>query len=227
MSFEIQCQNCGALSSPSVGICPYCKAVLSGPGAGDPTFKNIKALYEKGDLNNALSLAATIEKESPESLEKPEFVLLYSKILFEAEAPSSKLRALLQKAQLKYPENQEILEYLELVIAKGNLSHGKNDSGELSLKNILMRSPSNVHAAFLLGSHLFWVEKDPKAGLIFLEKCVKVRPNFLRALACLATVYRKIGAEAQAVRLYKRCVELESDQGMKALFVKMANGEKL
>ena len=29
MNFEIICSNCGAPSSPTIGVCPYCKAVMT------------------------------------------------------------------------------------------------------------------------------------------------------------------------------------------------------
>ena len=29
MNFEIACSNCGAISSPVVGVCPFCKSVMT------------------------------------------------------------------------------------------------------------------------------------------------------------------------------------------------------
>lgn len=228
MSFPISCQNCGAPSTPAVGVCPYCKAVFQTAKIKEnPTITNIKSIYEEGDLPKALSLASLAEKDKPDLLKNPNFVLLYGKILLEAEAPSSKIRAIFQKAQMEHGENQEITDYLEILQAKGNLKAGKGDTGEEELKNILRRSPKNPHAAFLLGSHLFWVEKDHQAGLIYLEKAVRHRPNFLRAVACLASLYKQIGSEALARKLFQKCVSLEKDSSMKEFFKKLASGASL
>lgn len=225
MSFPITCESCGASSGPSVGVCPYCKNVLrSGKLKESPTITNVRKLFEAGDVAKALSLASLAEREKPELLDNATFVLLYAKILLETEAPSSKMRAILQKAQMTHADNAELAEYLELVSAKALLKQGREDAGEVELKNILRRSPANAHAAFLLGSHLFWVEKDARAGLVYLEKAVRARPNFLRALACLAALYREMGAEAQARKLFQRCVALEGEPVMKDFFRKMATG---
>ena len=224
MSFPIFCENCGAPSTPSVGVCPYCKAVFqSAKIKENPTVTNIRSVFDEGDLPKALSLAALAEKEKTELTKNPNFVILYVKILIEVEAPSSKIRALLQKAQMENGTNQEITDYLEILIAKGNLKAGKGDAGEEELKNILRRSPKNAHAAFLLGSHLFWVEKDHQAGLIYLEKAVRHRPNFLRANACLASLYKQIGSEALARKLFQKCISLEKDSSMKDFFKKLAS----
>jgi len=219
MSFSLQCQGCGASSGPSVGVCPYCKTVLSTKkGAENPSVKAMRDLYEKGDLAQALALGSVAEKEKPKLLESPAFVLLFAQILLEAEAPSSKIRALLQRALMEHPGEAALQEYLEIVNAKVDLSHDKADPGEVALKNLLQRSPGNPHAAFMLGSHLFWVEQDSRAGLVYLERAVKNRPNFLRALACLGALYGSIGAEAQAKKLFQRCVALEKNPEMKKYF---------
>jgi tetratricopeptide (TPR) repeat protein len=228
MSFALKCENCGAPSGPSVGVCPYCKTPFRvEANQQSPTMKNIQKLFDEGDLAKALSLATFAEKEKPELLNNVAYVLIYAKILIEAEAPSSKIRAILQRAQMHHPENVEIAEYLEIIDAKNQLKLGREDAGEIELKNILRRSPNNAHAAFYLGSHLFWVEKDKNQGLVYLEKAIRARPNFLRALACLAAICQAMGSDARAAKLFQRCVELETEPGMKEFFQKMANGEKV
>ncbi len=228
MSFALKCENCGAPSGPSVGVCPYCKSPFkSGAVQESPTITNIRNAFNLGDLSKALALATMAEKEKPELLKDMAFVLIYSKVLIEAEAPSSKIRSMLQRILLTHPENAEIAEYLEIINARAHLKQGREDAGEVELKNILRRSPNNAHAAFYLGSHLFWVEKDKSQGLIYLEKAIRARPNFLRALACLATVCQAMGSEGRAMKLFQRCVELETEPGMKEFFQKMAKGEKI
>ena len=224
MNFEIICSNCGAPSSPSVGVCPFCKAVLTVKGSKDaPTITKIRALFNDGKLDQALSLAQALEKEKPSVLKNPNFVILYVQILLEADGPSSKMKSLLSLALLKNPDNSLLSEYLEIVEAKSHLSHEKNDLGEVMLTNIIRRSPQNVYALFLLGSHLFWVEKDTQRSLKYLEECVRIRPNFLRASACLAALYKTLDFDAPAARLFKRCAALTTSQNMKKYFKSLAS----
>lgn len=224
MSFGLVCGHCGAPSGPAVGVCPYCKSVFTGGKAKKepPTVSNIRAHYDKGELDRALSLAVALEKGKPDLLLNPRFALLFAQILIETEGPSSKARAVLQKALLEHPGEAVLQEYLELLHAKANLCHGRNDAGEGALKNILQRNPHNAHAAFLLGSHLFWVEGETRAALVHLERAVKNRPNFLRALACLAALYREMGAVPQARKLFQRCAALEKEPVMKKNFLEWA-----
>lgn len=227
MSFSLLCQSCGAASGPSVGICPFCKAVFKAKGPlENPSVKAMRDHFQKGELAQALSLGAIAEKEKPKLLENSAFVLLYAQVLLESEAPSSKIRAMLQRALMESPNEQALHEYLEIVNAKSNFSREKDDAGELALKNLLQRSPQNPHAAFFLGSHLFWVEKDSRAGLVYLEQSVKNRPNFLRALACLGALYGTIGAEAKAKKIFQRCVTLEKNPEMKKYFQRLVANPK-
>lgn len=229
MSFDTICANCGAPSGPSVGVCPYCKSVTTASKRtpASTTLTAIRTAYNEGDLARALEMAIAAEKKDLEKHHGNEqaglhananFILLYAKILFEAEAPSSRLKSFLARAALLHPEIPEINEWLELALAKGQLQHGRDDVGETTLKNILRRSPRNGHAAFCLGSHLYWEEKSSSEALPYLEIAVRECPNFLRAHACLAHAYAKIGAIPQAKALLRKCVALERNQNMKAFF---------
>lgn len=224
MSFDIVCANCGAPSSPSVGVCPFCKGVMmrKGPGKENPTVTQIGKFYNEGRLEQALALAKTAETQKPEILKNQKFALLYAKILIEAEGPSSKIKSVLSHALLENPEDPSLIEYLEVVEAKSHLSRELNDVGEIELSHILRRSPKNVHAAFLLGSHLFWIGKETQKSLKYLEQCHRLRPNFLRAAACLGALYKTLGLDAQAGRMFRHCAALESNKEMKAYFKGLA-----
>lgn len=236
MSFETVCSNCGAPSGPSVGVCPFCKSLAHDPKKtpSSTTLTAVRAAYNDGDLARALEMATAAEKKDLEKHHGNEqaglhananFVLLYAKILFEAEAPSSRLKALLARAALLHPDVPEINEWLELALAKSQLQRGRDDVGETTLKNILRRSPRNGHAAFCLGSHLYWEEKASTEAIPYLEIAVRECPNFLRAQACLAGVYAAVGAIPQAKALLRKCATLEKNQNMKAFF--KAEYEKL
>jgi tetratricopeptide (TPR) repeat protein len=224
MSFDIVCVNCGAPSSPAIGVCPYCKSVMTTEvEKRTPAIGSIKKSFNDGQLERALSLAKVLETQKPDSLKSKEFVLLYTKILLEAEGPSTKIKSLLNQALVDNPSDPQLLEYLEVAEAESNLSREKEDAGEIALTNIIRRSPENVHALFLLGAHLFWIEKDAQRALRYLEQCVRLRPNFFRAKACLAAIYKALRMDDLAARFCNECASKASDQKTKEFFIELAN----
>ena len=226
MNFEIACSNCGAISSPVVGVCPYCKSVMSKPVAGTKQTASlplIQSLYDEGKLDQALSLAAALEKQDPEFLKNASFVLLYIQIQLEVDAPSSKTKSLLNQALIANPSNPDLMEYLEIVEAEFNLTRNPGSDGEIALMNIIRRSPKNVHALFLLGRHLFWVEQNPQGALRYLESCVRFRPNYILAKACLAAVYRALNMNDVSSRLMSDCAAKATDRSTKDFFNNLAN----
>lgn len=115
------------------------------------------------------------------------------------------------------PSNSELIDYLEIVEAKGLLKNGPNDAGSLLLKNILRRSPKNVHAHFVLGAHLFWTDHEPSLAIPHLETCVRLHPNFLRAWGCLGAIYKKLGNHQLSQMAFQKCAAIETNPGMKDL----------
>lgn len=218
MSFDLICSNCGATSGPSVGICPFCKNILTSAGEKESTtLKSFRKAFQDGRLDAALAVGKDLERAKPQLRKDQAFALLYAQVLIEAEAPSSQVKALLMEALLE-GEHPVLQEYLEVIEAKGMLSHEKEDAGEVMLKGILRRSPQNAHANFLLGSHLFWVEKDPPKAAKYLEAAVRERPTFMRAVACLGALYQTLGNGALAERSFRKCRDLESNPVLKKYF---------
>ncbi|MBI3324289.1 MAG: hypothetical protein HYZ92_03320 [Candidatus Omnitrophica bacterium] len=218
MNFETICQNCGAPSSPAVGVCPYCKAVMVKDREEEkrtPAISKVRSLFNEGDVEQALVLAQTLETQKPDAAKGAEFALLYAQILIEVDGPSSKTRSVLNHALAESPSDERLVEYLEIVEAESNLSHDNGDAGEVALANVIRRSPDSAHALFLLGSHLFWAERDTQRSLTYLQRCVQLRPNFLRAKACLAAIYKTLNLDHHAERLLKECAAKTSDRGMK------------
>jgi len=223
MSFETVCSGCGAPSSPSVGVCPFCKCIMTNKKSKDaPTISKIRELFDAGDIEKSLLLARQAEEKNPKLLDNAAFLLLYIQILIEADAPSSKVRALLTQSYLKDVENAQLSEYREILEAKNNLSHEKNDIGEQALENIIRRSPKNAHALFLLGSHLCWVENEYARAIQLLERCVVLRPNWLKANGCLTALYSKTDNEVLTQKYIRRCVTLSKDARTKAYFKSLA-----
>lgn len=224
MNFDIVCANCGAPSSPAIGVCPYCKSVMTTEAEKKmPVIADIVKFYDEGQLERALSLARALETYKPDSLKNKEFVLLYAQLLLEAVGPSTRIKSLLNQSLIDNPSDPRLLEYLEVAEAESNLSRYKDDMGEIALTNIIRRSPENAHALFLLGSHLFWAKNDAQGALGYLERCVKIRPNFFKAKACLAGVYKALNMNDLAAAFCNECASKVSDPEMKKLFVDLAN----
>ena len=223
MSFEQVCSGCGAASGPSVGICPFCKTVMASPNDGNfLQEKSIIQLYEKGKLGLALVLAKKLYTEDPKSKKDVSFLILYAKILIDAEGPSSLINGVLSDAHFIDPTNADVLDYLELMEVRNYLKKGPNDIGEVQLKNLIRRSPKNVHAHFLLGTHLFWTDEMPQEAIPHLEICVRLSPNFLRAWGCLGAIYKKLDNPQLAMRAFQKCAELETEIRMKDYFLEQA-----
>jgi hypothetical protein len=219
MSFDLACKNCGANSGPSVGVCPFCKTVMAPPSANAGAIGGLENLYTDGRLDLALSTGLSLLKTKPEAKTDLSFVLVLLKIMIEAEAPTTSIRSLIAEALLHHPGASELNDTLELLDARSGLKKGKNDVGELMLRNLIRRSPNNVHAHFFLGTHFFWTDEDPMSAVAHLETCVRLHPKFLRAWGCLGAIYKKLGHVPLAKRAFETCVALESNPKMKELFL--------
>ena len=224
MSFDLVCPHCGAPSGPSVGVCPFCKTVLSElTEKENRTLTAIKKLYQEGSVEDALAMITTLVLDKKQLEKNVNFLLLSAKLLMEAEGPTSKIRNQLTRALLVDPDHKDVNEYLEVIEAKALLKEGLNDYGEQGLKAILRRSPDNVHALFYLGTHLYWIEHQEASAIRYLERCVQVRPNFLRAWGCLGSIYDEIGEITLASRAFRKCIELEKNERMRAFFKQRLN----
>jgi tetratricopeptide (TPR) repeat protein len=219
MSFEMICPGCGAPSNPSTGICPYCKAILSTKGAEvNPTLDLISKTFKNGNLPEALGLISTLEKDKPESMADLAAVLLYLKILFESEGPLSKINSLISSGLIRFPTDPSLHEFLDLSKAKSQLNTRAVDAGIQALQGVTQRSPTNYLAFFILGSALHWEKKDELNAIKYLEKCITLRPEFLRAWACLGVAYKGIGNPSLAARAFQKCIVLETNPQMKSFF---------
>lgn len=220
MSFDVVCAQCGAPSNPSTGICPYCKSVFSDKANtnANPTLEMIRKIFDEGRLSDALGLMTSLEKENPKALEDLPTVVLYLRILFESEGPLSKINSLISSTLLKFPNDGQLHEFLELSKAKSSLNKRSIDEAINSLALLNQRSTDNYLAQFTLGAALHWEKKDEINSIKFLEKCVALRPQFLRAWACLGVAYQTLGNHALSTRAFQKCMALETDPQMKAYF---------
>ena len=102
MSFELVCGQCGAVTGPSVGVCPFCKSVMAKPAESgrDPAAETIRRYFQEGKIEDALAMASLAETQDPNAMKDVDFLVLFARILIESEAPTTKIRTLLAKALL-------------------------------------------------------------------------------------------------------------------------------
>ena len=221
MSNELECPSCGALSSPSLGACPYCKSVLA-PSKKiekeNPKVSAVKAYYSEGKLQEALFLGIKLWRENEKMKESANFLTIFAKTLFESEAYPAILNSVLAQNQFLKAPSPAVNEIKRVVHARARLEVGKNDFGELQLKEIISDNPKSAYAHFTLGTHLYFVEKDLRAAIFHLEEAVKHHPNFLRAWGCLGAIYRGLNKPQLATRAFKQAAKLETNKNMKKFF---------
>jgi tetratricopeptide (TPR) repeat protein len=225
MSFESVCESCGAPSAPAIGICPYCKAVMTSAGKGTAASETVAVLneyYVQGEIEEALSLTMKLLQD-PELQKDVGFLLLSVKVMIEAEAPIGKMNAALSQAFRLSPRDPSVLEYMAIVDAKSKIEHDLRDHAESKLIEVLRTSPKNPHASFLLGSLYFWGKKSPELAVRAMETCVRERPEFLRAWGCLGALYRSLGNKEHAAHAFRKCLEIEQDSSMRVFFTEQLN----
>ena len=211
MSFELMCETCGAPSGPSVGVCPYCKTPFASSTSQNPAVAGLRDLYERGLLKQALGEASFMNQDK-KNQEDSTFLMLYGKILLEAEGPSAHIKSCFAKAAALDPAcAAEAQVYIDVISAKSMFREGLNDAGEQWIQKLIADYPDNPHLLFILGSHNFWVDGETQNSLRFLERCVQVRPNFARAWGCLFAIYKKLNDPFNARRCGTEFLRLEDD----------------
>ena len=223
MSFQTICPKCGAPSNPSTGICPFCKAPFSsaktsGTVTVNPTIAMIQSTFDEGHLPDALNLVTAYERENPKALEDLPTVILYLRILLESEGPLSKINSLISSALLKFPTDPTLHDFLDISRAKTFLNSHALDNALKTLETLAQRSPENYLMLFTTGAALQWEKKDSANAAKYLEKCVTLRPQFLRAWACLGAVYKTLGNQTLSTRAFQKCLTLETDPQMRNCF---------
>jgi tetratricopeptide (TPR) repeat protein len=221
MSFEIECPSCGALSSPSLGACPYCKTVIAPTKKMEkdkPLVSQIKKYYTESKMQEALYIGHKLWKENEKAQTSPGFLVLFAKVLFETESYPAILNSVLGQAAFIKQVPPELTEIKEIIVARGNLTVGRNDFGEIQLMDIIKRNPKSAYAHFVLGTHLYFTENDLRESIFHLEECVKHHPKFLRAWGCLGAIYKALGKDALAARAFREAAKLENNRKMKDFF---------
>lgn len=225
MSFKISCPNCGAPSSTSVGICPFCKSVFQNKKHNkkeSPLITKIKADYKEGKIDDVLFACKELYRNKEQLKTNNNFLMLYLKALIESDGPGTHIRSIISQVLINDPSHTEALDFLDILDARDELSTEKNDPGEVKLKAIIQRSPKNAYAYFFLGAHLFWIDKDFMQAVYYLEKAVMYRPNFLRAWGCLGALYKELENDTLSKRAFTQAARIETNKDMKKFFRQQA-----
>jgi tetratricopeptide (TPR) repeat protein len=244
--FEVTCDNCGAISPGTIEACPFCHSRLtpeaakphpaatarpaapppdSRPSAGNALVTPVHALYREGKVDRAIGLLNQVVKQRPEILDDPANLLLNVKILLETEGSVAAMKSLLERALALAPQRPELVEYREVVEAKGLLDVGARPKAEEMLRKLITRYPRNEHALLILGTHLFWSRGDIDQAMRYLENCVSIRPVMLKGWACLGAVYSTMGRDQVAAHAFRKCLELETHPKMIAYFQSILKGK--
>ena len=88
MSFGINCGNCGAPSSTSVGVCPFCKSVFENKKGGSkesPVLAKIRSDYKEGRIDAVLLACNEIYKSREKMKANNNFIIIYLKALIESD----------------------------------------------------------------------------------------------------------------------------------------------
>lgn len=220
MTDKIICRKCGAPQSSFREKCSYCLAQLIKNEKSEIGILSIaKGYFLKGELPRSLNFLETLAKEKPEESKQADYIILYLRILIEMDGPQSKMRTLLANGLVNHPENKMLLEIQEIFDAREKLKKGPNDAGELALRDLLLRSPDNYLALFTLASHMFWSDGDTKNTPVLLERCVRIRPVFVRAWGCLGAIYKTVGKVEQSRYAFQMCIKLENSEKMKKFYL--------
>lgn len=224
MSFELICHSCGAPSGPAVGICPFCKSVLSPESKKkySPALRRLRTLFDEGKLEQAALLAREATRSSDEKISgNAQILSICAQILFEVEAPTAELNSILAKASLLEPDDRGIQDLMNLVQAKVAINYRNSQEGKLLINNILKHQPNHPHALFLLATYVNSKESNPVLAMVYLEKALRARPNFLKAWACLAGIASRVGNSHVAEKALLKALSLETNASMKLYFTKL------
>lgn len=223
MAFDLVCKNCGAPSGHSVGFCPFCKCPMSDVDSEhSASYEALLQSYTSGDSDLSVIQVNKLLEKKDELIEDTDLFLLTIKILIETEAPRTRVATLLAEAMMKHPSNEQIKLYYKIHQAKNSLRNQAFDEAEMILRNVLKADPKNVHANFILGSHLFWDEDKPQEAIKYLEACTSENTKFKRAWGCLSAAYGKIGNTHLSKKATEKFKELETSQLIKGMVSKIS-----
>ena len=173
--------------------------------------RQIEGLYNSGQTDEARSVCDCIIDAYHPLIENSDFFVLHAKILFEITDTADLAEAALEHALRLDTSNQSALELKNILWAQQDLRDGLYLKGETALRAILKAQTLNPYALFVLAHHLLWRNGSESEAIELLERCLILRPHFLKARLDLAMAYKKAHLLAKADAAFLECLRLDAN----------------
>ncbi|MBY0385690.1 hypothetical protein K2X05_11090 [bacterium] len=173
--------------------------------------RQIEGLYNAGQTDEARNVCDCIVDAYHPLIQNSDFFVLHAKILFEVSDSRDLVKAALEQALLIDPSNSSALELKNTLMAQRDLRDGLYEQGEASLRTLLNGQTLNAYALFVLAHHLLWKNGPESEAIELFERCLILRPHFLKARLDLAMAYKKAHLFAKADAAFLECLRLDAN----------------
>lgn len=173
--------------------------------------RQIEGLYNASKTDEALNVCDCIIDAYHPLIQNSDFFVLHAKILFEVTDASDLVHAALEQALRIEPSNQSALELKNILQARQDLRDGLYSQGEATLRALLSNQTLNAYALFVLAHHLLWKNGPESEAIELFERCLALRPHFLKARLDLAMAYKKAHLLAKADAAFLECLRLDTN----------------
>jgi KaiC/GvpD/RAD55 family RecA-like ATPase/photosystem II stability/assembly factor-like uncharacterized protein len=117
---------------------------------------------------------------------------------------------------VEHPSNDLVLEKaddgsLRIVVPDANVEEPSSSGGISELIDSLRKDSSNETTWFELGTHYTSLNNDDRAHECF-DAALKIRPGFIAAWIAKANLHAERGKNNQALRCYRKALDLDSDR---------------
>ncbi len=179
---------------------------------GDNTYSIAKSLVERIDTGGApvVSRGSAEEIEVEPPTERVAHAEQYSgRVVVEGRVDAARLAAVEQEG---FPENSAAAYY---AASEHEYTHGNLEQARLYLERALSFTPTN---SILLNSHAYVLLSLGKTaeGLSQAERATRLAPNSADAFKILGMAYYKSDKTADAIRAWRRALELRPDAQVRA-----------
>lgn len=182
-----------------------------------------------------------IEKALAQNSYNAELYLLAAEIYHQADLPSKQL-AILQKAQLKFTDNDKVRQYYvaslldnylfqqaldtlaeynnnssvqnKTVLAFMQLQSGLLEQARLTTQELLDDYPAKVEVLQLAGELSLKTSNDSQSAIYFFEQALLLDDKFMPALLSLAGIYLQQGHVGKVEQLYQRLLSINKGDAL-------------
>lgn len=173
--------------------------------------RQIEGLYNAGQTEEARSVCDCVIDAYHPLIQNSDFFVLHAKILFELNESSNLATAALEQALLLDSSHLGAQELKTILSAQKDLRDGLYEQGETTLRTLLSHEQLNAFALFILAHHLLWKNGPESEAIELFERCLILRPHFLKARLDLAMAYKKAHLLAKADAAFLECLRLDTN----------------